>query len=103
MPPYVTFHLDLNFLPKYMFTSIQNEKGSPFWFKREATLTRCEYTRVNGGGPMNDFQFLLKNECYLICSRLQGRCSGTVGLTEVLLIPKSNCKTICLICREKRF
>ena len=27
MLPYVAFHLGLHCLPKYMFTSIQNEKG----------------------------------------------------------------------------
>ena len=27
MPPYAAFHLGLHCLPKYMFTSIQNEKG----------------------------------------------------------------------------
>ena len=26
MPPYVSFHLGLHFLPKYLFTGIQNEK-----------------------------------------------------------------------------
>ena len=27
LPPYVAFHLGLHCLPKYLFTSIQNEKG----------------------------------------------------------------------------
>ena len=27
MPPYVAFHLGLHCLPKYLFTSYQNEKG----------------------------------------------------------------------------
>ena len=27
MPPYVAFHLGLHCSPKYLFTSIQNEKG----------------------------------------------------------------------------
>ena len=27
MPPYASFHLGLHCLPKYLFTSIQNDKG----------------------------------------------------------------------------
>ena len=28
MPPYAAFHLGLHYLPKYLFTVIQNEKAS---------------------------------------------------------------------------
>ena len=31
MPPYVTFHLGLHWLPKYLFTGFQNEKGIIFF------------------------------------------------------------------------